>query len=161
MKRSILIASLIAASAVLVACGSMGDKNSFRGDKGQQGKFKAARQASPAACKGKAEGDKVTVKGMNGENVTALCMEMPQGRNKDMAGKLHAVPEQMIERFKAAKAACTGKSEGDSVQLTGKGTDSIAATCVKRDNELVARPNRMNNQSMHRMMRPAKDAVQK
>lgn len=34
MKRSILIASLIAASAVLVACGSMGDKNSFRGDKG-------------------------------------------------------------------------------------------------------------------------------
>lgn len=53
MKRSILIASLIAASAVLVACGSMGDKNSFRGDKGQQGKFKAARQASLEPAKAK------------------------------------------------------------------------------------------------------------
>ena len=46
MKRSILIASLIAASAALAACGSMGGRDGdSRGQRGH-GNFDAMRQAA-------------------------------------------------------------------------------------------------------------------
>ncbi len=144
MKRTLLIATAVASSTVLAACGSMGEGR--YGDKQQR---QAMHQAAIAACEGKAEGDKVTLKGMHGD-MAALCMKSP----KHDDGKLHAMPEQMMAMFKAAKEACIGKAEGDAVQFKGKDNQPIDATCKKHDDELFAHPNHHGMGQHDRMMEP-------
>ena len=144
MKRTLLISTLIAGTTLVGACSTFGARD---GHGGHHAEFKAMREASIAACTGKAEGDKVTVKNMKGTDITALCMKSP--RKDD--GKLHAMPEQMVERFKAAQAACVGKSEGDAVQIKGKNNEDLNAKCVKHDEQLFAHPKFDKKHSPHGM----------
>ncbi|MBS1175476.1 MAG: hypothetical protein H6R05_1607 [Burkholderiaceae bacterium] len=153
MKRIVLIASLIAASASLVACGSMGGRDGDpRGQRGH-GHFDAMRQAAVTACQGKTEGTQVNLSTPEGKAIPAVCMMSPKG-------ELHAMPEQMLEHMNIAKQACVGKASGDAVQIpdfrdTSKTTD---ATCTQRGGSLVAQPKNMKktwDKSHPRMNAPA------
>ncbi|MCE1175966.1 MAG: hypothetical protein LWW76_02465 [Burkholderiales bacterium] len=138
MKRSILIASLIAASAALAACGSMGGRDGdSRGQRGH-GNFDAMRQAATTACQGKTEGAQVNLETPRGKTIPAVCVMSPKG-------ELHAMPAQMVERMKAAKQACVGKASGDTVQIPDfrDASKTMDATCTQRGDALFAQPKNM------------------
>ena len=106
MKRSLIITSLLVSTLVLGACGTMGDRDGARRGH-HHGGHDAMRQASIAACEGKSEGASVKLSAPDGKEISAVCMKSP----KDLEGKLHAMPEQMVARMNASKDACVGKSE--------------------------------------------------
>lgn len=138
MKRTILVASLIAASAALAACGSMGGRDGdSRGQRGH-GDFDAMRQAAITACQGKTEGTQVNLDTPRGKTIPAVCTMSPKG-------ELHAMPAQMVERMKAAKQACVGKTAGDTVQIPDfrDASKTIDATCTQHSDTLFAQPKNM------------------
>lgn len=142
MKRTLIIGSLLT-SLVLAACGTTGNGGGERMGQGHRGHGESdgMRQAAIAACEGKIEGARVTLMSPNGESIAAVCGQPPMNKGD---GKLVAMPERMLQQMQAAKAACVGKQEGDTVQLSdmrdsGK---TMSATCVKHGDQLLAHPMR-------------------
>lgn len=63
--------------------------------------------------------------------VMTACASNERGGGQ--RGDQHGPPPEAIE-------ACQGKSEGDSVSFSGRGGDSVTATCQMVQDQLVAVP---------------------
>ena len=120
------------------------DKPSHKSDGGPEGR--PHREPPPQAyedCKGKKEGDAVTIHPPGHGSVSATCESSPKGlfarpehppEDGGLAGRPPPEPPPQ------AYDDCKGKKEGDAVTIHPPGHDSVPATCESSPKGLFARP---------------------